>query len=260
VSAARTLEERVTDVPVLDAAGCRAVRARIEALRASWTRRHPTAPFYTLGASNYFDIAQNPALPYYRMAAELNPLLMEHFGDLLRAVARALAGNLNMPVGFTERLAHPGFHIFEADEAFRSIRGLTHREWFRERDNPAFVASPIHCDTPHYVVDWGEDAPRVAMNRPISFTLAISTPASGAGMYVWDLRMPETAGYDDARLHEALAARRRILRRYRDGAMAVHDGMSYHQVAPMEDPRPGEMRITLQGHGVPVAGVMRLFW
>ncbi len=257
---ARALEERVVDLQVLDAAGCEAVRAKLESLRALWTKRHPSAPFYTLGASNYFDIAHNPELPYYRMAAELNPVLMEHFGDLLRAVARTLADHVHMPVGFTERLAHPGFHIFEADESFRTIRGLTHREWFQERDNPAFVASPIHCDTPHYVVDWGGDASRVAMNRPISFTLAIAMPATGAGMYVWDLRMAETAGLTDAQLHAALAGRRKTLRGYRHGAMAVHDGMSYHQVAPMDDPQPGEMRITLQGHGVPVGGVMRLFW
>ena len=257
---ARLLEERVADLPVLGADECEAVRAKLESLRGLWIRRHPSAPFYTLGASNYFDIAENPDLPYYRMAAQLNPVLMEHFGELLRGVARTLADHVRMPVGFTERLAHPGFHIFEADDSFRTIRGLTHREWFRERANPAFVASPIHCDTPHYVVDWGDDAPRVALNRPISFTLAIAMPATGAGMYVWDLRMPETAGFDDAQLHEALAGRRRILCRYRRGAMAVHDGMSYHQVAPMDDPKPGEMRITLQGHGVPVGGVMRLFW
>ncbi len=258
--AAPALEDRVADVAVLDAAGCEAVRGKIEALRPFWTRRHPSAPFYTLGASNYFDIAHNPQLPYYRMAAELNPLLMEHFGELLRGVARSLAEHVHMPVGFTDRLAHPGFHIFEADASFRDIRGLTHREWFEARDNPEFVASPIHCDTPHYVVDWGAQAPRVSMSRPVSFTLAIAMPASGAGMYVWDLRMPETVHLDDAQLHEALGKRRRILRRYRLGAMAVHDGMSYHQVAPMEDPKPGEMRITLQGHGVPVDGVMRLFW
>jgi hypothetical protein len=257
---APVLEDRVVDLPVLDEAQCDAIRAGVESLRGHWVRRHPTAPFFTLGASNYFDIAHNPQLPYYRMAAELNPLLMERFGDLYKAVARALADHLGCMVGYTERLAHPGFHIFEADAAFRDTRGLTHAEWFRERDNPDYVASPIHCDTPHYVVDWGPDALRVAMHEPISFTLAIAMPASGAGMYVWDLRFAETQGFSDAQIHEALAGRRRILRTYRRGAMAAHDGMSYHMVAPMQDPQPGETRITLQGHGVPVGGVMRLFW
>lgn len=257
---ATALEERVVDLQVLDDGECEAVRRRIEELRGHWTRRHPTAPFYSLGASNYFDIAHNPDLPYYRMAAELNPVLMENFGDLLRRVARVLADHLRMPVGYTERLAHPGFHIFEADASFTSLRGLTHREWFLERDNPAFVASPIHCDTPHYVVDWGEDLPRVNFNRPISFTLAIDAPATGSAMYVWDLRMAEARDFTDAQLHEALEGRRRISHQYRRGAMGVHDGMNYHQVAPMSDPQPGEMRITLQGHGVPVGGIMRLFW
>ena len=254
------LEHRVVDVPLLDEAECDDVRARIESLREHWTRRHPSAPFYTLGASNYFDIAHNPDLPYYRMAERLNPLLVEHFASLYQRAARKLADHLRMPVGYVDRLARPGFHIFEADETFCRTRGLTHREWFRERENPDFVSSPIHCDTPHYVVDWGEDARNVSFARPLSFTLAISMPATGSGMYVWDLRINETVDFDDARIHEALRGRRRILREYRRGAMAVHDGMNYHMVAPMNDPQPGEVRITMQGHGVPVAGVMRLFW
>jgi hypothetical protein len=254
------LEDRVADLPLLDAAECADIRARVEALRPLWTRRHPSRPFFTLGASNYFDIAHNPALPYYDMARRLNPVLMEHFQPLYRKVARALADHLHCMVGYTERLALPGFHVFEADPAFEDVRGLTHREWFARRDDPEIVSSPIHCDTPHYVVDWGAEAPQVQMSRPISFTLAIDMPATGAGMYVWDLRMHEAAGFSDEELHAALAQRRRVLREYRRGNMALHDGMSFHQVAPLRDPRPGEMRITLQGHGVPASGVMRLFW
>lgn len=257
---ARSLEERIVDVPVLDAAGCAEVARGVQALREFWVRRHPEAPFFTLGASNYFDIAHNPGLPYYRMAAESNPRLMEHFGPLYTGVRRALADHLKMPVGFAEGLALPGFHIFLADAAFTDIVGLTHAEWFQRRGEPDVVSSPIHCDTPHFVVDWGASRPFVNMNRPISFTLAIEMPQGGAGMHVWDLRLQEAVDWPDARLHEEIARRRRILRQYRRGEMAVHDGYNFHMVAPMAAHRPGESRITLQGHGVPVHGVMRLFW
>ena len=254
------LEQRVRNLPLLSEAYCVELRTKLEELRAHWIQRHPVAPFYTLGASNYFDIAHNPEAPYQRMVREFNPLLLEHFSDLYTRTSRLLADTLSMPVAYAEHLALPGFHIFEADRAFENIQGLTHSEWFERRYETSLVSSPIHCDTPHYVVDWGKSLPSVAMHRPISFTLAISMPSSGAAMYVWDLRLHETQGFDDAQIHAVVAERKRISHAYELGALAFHDGYNYHMVAPMGRAEPGESRITLQGHGVPVGGVMRLFW
>jgi hypothetical protein len=254
------LEDRVTDLPLLSARQCAAIVDGVLALRAHWVQRHPRAPFYTLGASNYFDIASNSERPYERMAHELNPVLRECFGPLYRLVARCLAERLMMMVGYADDLALPGVHIFQSDPLLADVRGLTHAQWFEHRYDPDIVSSPIHCDTPHFVVEWGAALPRVEMTRPISFTLLVSMPAAGAGMIQWDLRFADGKDLDDAALHEALGRSRRILHRYRLGHLAVHDGMNYHQVAPMPNWQPGENRISLQGHGVPVDGVMRLFW
>ncbi|HAJ63713.1 MAG TPA: hypothetical protein DCP31_34495, partial [Cyanobacteria bacterium UBA8543] len=65
----------VTTLELLTQQECQEVSAVVEDLKDLWIQRHPIAPFYTLGASNYFDITYNPQLPYYRMVKEYNPIL-----------------------------------------------------------------------------------------------------------------------------------------------------------------------------------------
>ncbi len=239
---------------------CRNVRDTLVVLRQAWIRRHPTAPFFTLGASNYFDIAENPDLPYYRLAKQYNPVLLEHFDWLYQRVASTFANILRAPVAYRETLARPGFHIFLGDQAFTTTRNLTHKEWFRYRDAPQFVGNPIHCDTPQWVVDWGSSAAFAQFDRALSFTLAIELPAAGAGMNVWDLRLDETNGMDDADLRRELDRHGCEYCAYQPGQMVYHSGMYYHQVAPMQEPQPDDMRITLQGHGLCVGGIWQLYW
>lgn len=247
------------NLALLDPAECASVDASVHALREHWVQRHPVVPFFTLGASNYFDIAHIPEPPYYRIAKALNPLLREHFGWLYERLAARIAEAFRVPCVYTARLALPGFHVFQAHPALEQPVGLMHQEWFARRYEPATFSSPIHCDTPHLIVDWS-DMRVVDRRHPISFTLAITLPHAGAGMYVWDvgiehsLRVPE---WVTRRVLDQSPPREHA---YREGALALHSGLMFHQVAPLRDLRPDDTRITLQGHGLPCDGAIQLYW
>jgi hypothetical protein len=248
-----------TNIELLTADQCGQVRAGLETLRDCWIQRHPTVPFFTLGASNYFDIAYNPELPYYRMARELNPVLMEHFDWLYQSLAECLGQLFGIPVVYPRKLALPGFHIFLAHEAMKNPRALMHGEWFQRKDDPAVMSSPIHCDTPQYVVNWsGIDD--VKLNRPISITLAVALPASGAGMYVWNLGIDETVNLPERQIFQLLQDKERAIHEYRLGQFCLHSGLFYHQLAPFQDVQPDDLRITLQGHGLIGEKSLILYW
>lgn len=249
----------ITTVELLTEQECQEIRAGIDDLKHLWIQRHLTVPFYTLGASNYFDIATKFPTPYYQMATEYNPILQAHFGKLYQRLADALADRLQAPVGYRNRLALPGFHIFLADPAFGQMLGLTHRQWYHALDKPEIVASPIHCDTPHTIVDWGTKE-GLDFNNPISFTLAIALPKCGAGMHVWDLWLKETTDLSEAKLEERINSSPKQLYSYEVGKLALHSGQMYHQVASMPNMQIDDERITLQGHGLMCDGTWQLYW
>jgi hypothetical protein len=253
----------VREIAILSEAECVQVRERILRLKQSWIRRHASLPFFTLGAANYFDIPR-PTSPYYQMITVLNPLLRQHFGWMYDRVAERLSTYLGEPVGYRESLALPGFHIFEFHTAFEQPKTVTHGELFRQGYGPQSFSNPVHCDTPHLIVNWG-DVTAPDLTYPLAFTMAVSMPESGAGLYVCDAPYNETLQlprhYTMQDLEPLLQARHRHLHRYRLGQMALHSGLYLHQPEPAQALRPGDReRITLQGHGVRVAGTWQLFW
>lgn len=249
----------VNDIEMLTEQECDDVRSVVEDWKDIWIQRHPVAPFYTLGASNYFDIAYNPKLPYYRMAKLYNPILLERLGWLYERLADTLAKKLEAPVGYRETLALPGFHIFLSHKAFEQPKDLTHQEWFRRRYVPEVVGNPIHCDTPHFVVDWGTTE-GIDFSNPLSFTLALALPKSGAGIYVWDLQLDETIDLSQTELLNLVNSREKRIHSYKVGSLALHSGLNYHQVAPLRNMQPDEVRITLQGHSLFCQGSWQLYW
>lgn len=253
-------QSRVTDLAMLTAQECLAIRETVEELREFWIQRHPVAPFYTLGASNYFDLAYHAAPPYNRMAQHYNPILRDRFGWLYERLAATLSQQLQADIDYRESLALPGFHIFLADTAFQHPQALTHGDWFRARYNPDIVSNPIHCDTPHLLFNWGDSYTGIDFKNPISFTLAIALPQSGAGMYVWDLHRNETLGLSQPELLALLESRETSLHSYTIGSLALHSGLYYHQIAPFQDVQPNDARITLQGHGICCQGRWQLYW
>jgi hypothetical protein len=250
----------ISTVSVVTEEECVTIRKTLEDLREHWISRHPVAPFYTLGASNYFDLAYNPELPYYRMAQRYNPILRDRLGWIYDRLVAVLSAELQAPVEFRDSLALPGFHIFLAHPAFEHPRNLMHRDWFKARYDPDAVSNPIHCDTPHLLFNWGTSYEGVDFKHPISFTLAISLPQAGAGMHVWDLHRDETLELTQPEVLALLDSREKQLYRYQVGSMALHSGFYYHQVAPFQSVQPTDARITLQGHGICCQGRWQLYW
>ena len=249
----------LTDVELLSAEECARIRDGLNSMRELWIQRHPVVPFYTLGASNYFDIAYNPNLPYYVMARETNPVLMREFGWMYEALATSLEGLFDLPVEYPAKLALPGFHIFLAHEALKNPKALMHREWFQKRDDPEVMSSPIHCDTPQYVVNWS-GIRDVSMAQPLSITLAVGLPEAGAGMHVWDVSLHETSNMPEPEVHSLLQKSKKWLQEYSLGQYCLHSGLRYHQIAPLPNVQPNDVRITLQGHGLIGASSIKLYW
>ena len=56
------------------------------------------------------------------------------------------------------------------------------------------------------------------------------------------------------------AGKERITVKYEEGVIVVHKGLLLHEIMPVEDVREGDMRITLQGHGVFTGACYDIFW
>ena len=170
-----------------------------------------------------------------------------------------LADCLGASVEFRHDLAIPGFHVILSHPALEHVRALMIREWYRERYDPEILSSPVHCDTPQFVVNW-EAFREVDFERPISVTLPVAMPRSGAGMQVWGIGIGEVEGVPDSELLDHIQAQESVLHQYSLGAMSLHSGLRFHHLAPVSDPHPDDMRITLQGHGLFCDGEWRLYW
>lgn len=252
----------VDSIDLLTEKECDRIHSVVKELKNIWIQRHPIVPFYTLGAAHYFDIPDNPELPdqYYKMAKKFNPILRSHFGCLYKYLANTLMQKLKAPVSYRENLGLPGFHIFLSHKALEHPKSLTHQQWYNYRySQPEVVGNAIHCDTSHMLVDW-ETKKDIDFSKPISFTLAISLPKSGGGMYVWDLQRDETIGITTGELLKLLNSRDKVLYSYKPGNLILHSGQNYHQVAPISDRVANDVRITLQGHGLFHEGKWQLFW
>jgi hypothetical protein len=234
----------VESIPVLTADEARSVVEDVHAERAQWTTRNPGTEFqfYTLGAASYLDASQRQFERYQTSARQSNPLLMKRFGWLLERLRRAVSSAVDGPVRYDDRLALPGFHIY-----------LYHPEHGSKQ-------ASVHYDLQYELVDWSHLGTPDTQSQ-MSLTLALSLPASGGGLLVWNinrlelLRMPE----DDRSAHMR-ANRLAHLHSYAVGSLAIHSGHQLHQIAPTPDPQPHDQRITMQAHTLRVDGEWILYW
>ncbi len=227
-------------------------------LKKHWISRHPKYPVFSFGAVNYYDIPGYTQLPYVENVKKSNPVLWKHFEWMYKKLIIKLEEILTEPVGFDKQLALPGFHIFEFHDVFRSPEAVSHHEFFRRRDDPdAYPGVPVHVDTPYLVIGWGHD---VDLKNPISFTLGIQLPKTGSGLKVWNLRLSDTINKSENEIWEKIENSTHKIYKYDPGTLVLHDGKNYHQAWCGENINPGEMRLTLQGHGVFCRGKWILYW
>ncbi|MEU6194833.1 hypothetical protein [Streptomyces sp. NPDC047061] len=236
------MESPLVDVDVLDEPGCVDVSRRLESLRPCWLTRG--VGYFTLGLATYLDVAvsDHPQETYFGRLARHNRLLRDHFGDLLDRVADVLAVLLDMPTRYDERVALPGFHVFEG-------------EGIADAPRPSH-----HFDLQHRAMPWPFEIARV--EQSISFTLPIALPHRGGALDVWDiteadmLRL-ERLGGTSGTIGETTEPRRHA---YRVGRMAVQLTPVLHRIAAVPARHPGDQRITLQGHGIRDADGWILYW
>lgn len=228
-----------TNIPVLSERECDLVRETLMALRGHWMSRHAELPLFTLGVASYIDaVGDTPA--YARLAREFNPLFKQHFDWLYDRVAAVLAQSLGEPVGYAHHLSLPGFHIFLSAKEF---------------EHPIAI---VHFDAQYLQHDW--QGQLVDLDHLISFTLAIRLPRHGGGLNVWDISYAEWLACAGETPGELARGHTPAYHAYQRGHMALHSGHLMHQIAPGIDLQPDDERITLQGHGVRVAGVWQLYW
>jgi hypothetical protein len=252
----------VLELPLLDAQECLAVADQLCALDAFWLHRHRRLPFYTLGATHYYDLGTAPSA-YFRLARQYNPFLQANFGAIYEALTATLAEALAAPVVLRSDVAWPGFHLFGADPAFAALPGhdVMQSEWLRTRHGDQYPGNPIHVDLAHRCLPWPPGVDPEGLPT-LSLTLPIALPASGAGLYLWPQELSDVHALDaacEAGLQRRLQKLPRRFIRYQPGRLVVHGGSAYHQARGLPTV-PGEFRMTLQGNGLRVDGVWHLFW
>lgn len=249
----------VQNVRVLQEPDCAGVVDAVESLQRHWIQRQPAVPFYTLGASNSYDIPNLDPPPYFGLAQRLNPLLRENLGWFYGCLSEALAQHLGAEVEFPDEMAMPGFHIILPDERLDHLEPVTHRQWFAERQTARSGQSPVHADIPHFLVEW-EARDQMDFTSPLSFTLPVSVPEGGTGMFLWDLSYDEGARMSEMELKQAYREREKWVHPYRLGEMTLHDGLFHHQAIPFLSEGATHPRITLQGHGLKRNETWQIYW
>lgn len=244
----------LTGHPLISASACEQCMRELLLMDAFWLRRHPHLPFFTLGATNYYDIEANGLAFYLEQAKRYNMLLTSSFTAIYQQLLSLLTDVLNEDVWLDTHNAVPGFHIFSGHPEFQSPENnyLTHTQWLRLRNQSRFIGSPVHRDRVHEVIDWQGRKP--AFGTPtaaqrFSFTLPIVLPEAGGGLNIWP----------NAKEGEACGEHNRQFYAYTPGELVLHSGDEYHQASgfPL---RENEYRITLQGHGLRWQNGWSLFW
>jgi len=208
--------------------------------------------FSTLGAASY----ANGLEEYNLIKNKINPVIKNNFLDLLNIVKDYLELSINEPCYFDENLSYPGFHIFYTD----------HKD-------ALLPLTSLHIDTPYelhknYLL---KKYSVVDFDSPITFTLCLKLPKSGAGLYYWDKdnwdKQTEEQSYEfysdvydkystifktntPSREDYERFLQPKILS-YEIGSIVLFKGNLLHQIAPFYNPiYSDESRITLQGHGI----------
>ena len=130
-------------------------------------KNHADGKFSVLGAASYANSHQE----YINIIKEINPILLEKFQDLFDIVKSYLEITTNKECFFDKNLSYPGFHIFYPNHADATL-----------------PLTSLHIDTPYelhkeYLI---KNYSKINFDFPLTFTLALKLPKSGAGLYYWN--------------------------------------------------------------------------
>lgn len=227
-------------IPVLDPDKAAEVVLKIEGLRHLWNNRLSGFPFWTFGAASYLDATKDLGW-YQTQTRKWNPVLAENFEELNELVLENLRELTGEPVQQSEDFALPGFHVYQSCD--------------RAKDG-----GKVHFDLQHHFLPWPDSVDR---DKVFSFTLPVSLPESGGGLWLWP-ELPEE-------LDSHIASSQRINNyghgiagaceewamqtppeqvEYEVGTLYAHFGKRLHKIAPFRSSTDQQKRISYQGHGV----------
>ncbi len=230
--------ERIQATPFFSLHECEEICAAVYSLKPQWIQRHPTEPYYTLGAASYLDAAQTPE-KYFQAAVRLNPYLWETFSWIYEKLATYFSPKLATAVEYDPQLALPGFHIYLASKLF---------------EKP--IAS-IHYDLQHELVGFATPGEEIA--GILTFTIVTALPQYGGGLNWWDLPRQRVNTLSREEKLSYLENHKQFLP-YQLGYLYIHSGKILHQAAPGVNLQPGDQRITLQGHAFLRNDTWVLYW
>lgn len=207
-----------------------------------------------LGAASY--IHKNNIELYQQIKSSLNPILHKNFYNIFDRIRSYLELKFKKEFIFDLNLSYPGFHIFYPinEECFMPNTSL-------------------HIDTPYelheeYLL---ENYKGINFDFPITFTLCLSLPKIGGGLYYWDMDKWETKTleeteefynpiykkYDDLfinkkpTIEEYKSTLNPKVLEYQSGFINIFQGNLLHQIEPFRiGTQNSESRITLQGHAI----------
>ena len=232
--------ETIRRFSVLDDAECSRARHTLYSMKECWRKRSSELPFFTLGAASYID--SRPSVDsYYEHVTRENPILHENFSWLYERLIDALSNHVEEPISLEHDQALPGFHLYLSHAAFEKPIG------------------EIHFDRQQHRLRWAEPD-RVEWSNPFSFTLPITLPGTGGGLYTWDVDWNEMASAHGEERKRILTQAKRESHLYKIGEMVVHSGNLLHQVMPGTRLSDSDERFTLQGHALYSSGAWRLYW
>lgn len=232
---------------------------RLQACHEHWFRRDDHGLF-TLGAAAYLDAPDGataswfgvPTSPvhYTAVVERLNPLLWSTFADLYGRLRQVLARHLGVAASdivYSEHKALPGFHIHGPHPAYG-----------RQSNHVP------HFDRPYAALDWRPEGALEGCDLDglpqLSFTLTLQLPAAGGGLRIWPLLRSEAVALPPAELKVRLKGEHAKQVDYAVGSLLLHTGQELHQIRPWVAQPFDRERITLQGHGLAIAGRWILYW
>jgi len=224
---------------------CQDILEKIYQLKTHWTQRYPM--FCTLGTALYLDAANHSDFSSYQnKMKKTNKILLKHFPLLYHRLKEILQEELKEDVFYEETLALPGFHIFNTPQ--------NEEELFLIQQFPP----SIHFDLQFLQAKWTYK--QMETHRPISFTAAIKLPAHGSGLNYWDITYKDYHNLSVPEKDALFLSKKCHYCPYQEGKIAIHHGLTLHQIAIPTKYTKDDVRITLQGHLIRCDKAWRVYW
>lgn len=231
----------------LDEDTCKAMSDKVCSFKSEWQRTvDDEMDVFFLGTSSF--VSAHPKFDknfesFQKEIAKTNPFLKTNFGDFYEKLKERLSVILNGPVRFHEKLSYPGFII-----------------WLGEKEDKNRYY-PVHYDSQYRVIPWHELYQTSEIQDVITITLPIHLPSGGGRLRTWgplDAQAMKQSFFES--LEVVIKSRECTTHHYQLGHFLIQHGLVIHQPAPTGDFREGEMRMTVQFHGIKINDSWTLYW